>query len=186
MNKTALIPLIVLAIALTGCGGQPIKLDQPPSTKYTMRYSKVFIEDFTQDRAVSTSDVIYVNGWIPLFDGTRGPSPNKTMHHYLKEAFLPGAEINDSLRVALVDSGFLMEKNVADDVIFISLISGQRERSFKCTASLNISSSQKSERKDFEISERHSGFLEMDWLQGFTTRCRERLVESINSYLQLF
>ena len=178
--------VFVIAILLTGCGGQPIKLDQPPSTKYTMRYSKVFVEDFTQDRAVSTSDVIYVNGWIPLFDGTRGPSPNKALHHYLKEAFLPGTEINDSLRVSLVDSSFLMEKNVADDVVFISLLSGQRERSFKCTASLNIGNSQKSERKDFEISERHSGFTEMDWLQGFTTRCRTQLVESINNYLQHF
>lgn len=186
MNRIAILIISIVSLALAGCAAPPIKLDGAPSTKYTLKYSKLFVEDFTQDRKVSVNDVVWVNGWVPLFDGTNGPSPNKTLHRYLTESFTAGAEINDTLKISLLDSSYLMEKSFADDLAFVNLLSGQRERGFKCTASLNISNSQKSERKEFEIIERHGGFLEMDWLQGYTTRCRAQLVESISSYLQHF
>lgn len=186
MNKYALALLMALSATLSGCNVQPIKLDEPPKATHTLRYSKILVEDFTQDKSVSVSDTVWVNGWTPMFDGTRGPSPNKTMHRYLSDAFLPGEGSNDTLRISLINSSYLMEKNFGDDMVFVNFIAGQRERGYKCTASLNISNSQKSERKEFEVAERRSGFVEIEWVREFTTRCRERLVESINTYLLSF
>ncbi len=120
--KTPSLLAVAACITLSGCAVQKITLDSPPTTKYTLKYSKVFIEDFTQDRKVSANDVVWVNGWVPLFDGTRGPSPNKTMYRYMQDAFLPGSEINESLKVSILDSSYLMEKGFADDMAFVSLL----------------------------------------------------------------
>jgi len=177
---------VLLSIAVvSGCAVQKVKLDEESAQKYSLKYSGVIVEDFTQDKKVSTSDVVWVNGWIPLSQWFDVQSPNKSYYKYLKSSFVPAGG-GDSLRVALIDAGFFMEKDFADDVAFVNLLAMQRERGYKCTASISISDSRRAERKDFEVQERASGFVDAPWLQEFSSRCRIKLTDQINSYLQDF
>lgn len=181
--KIALMAALSAAV-LSGCAGQQIKFDEVPRTTYLLPYSNVLVEDFTQDRKVSISDVTWVNGWVPLFDGTMGPSPNKTFYSYLSKALTSSPGSEDTLKVTLIDSSFLMEQNFSDNVAFINMITAQRERGFKCTASISMSNKSKTEREEFEVVER--AVASMAYFQAFVTRCRENLTGEIGAYLKKF
>jgi hypothetical protein len=175
-------PIAAIAL-LTGCSIAPPRLEETSHTQYKLPYAKIIVEDFTQDRPVRAGDVVWVNGWVPILDGTRGPSPNKTLVRYLGSALVADGG-KDSLRISLIDSGYYMEKNLADDMAFVNLVAGARERGYKCTASVSLGTADKVERKEFEAGERRSGFFDMEWGQSFLTRCREQLVNEIQAYLK--
>lgn len=178
-------------MALAGCATQnPITFADVATKKRTVPYSQVVVEDFTQPKKTSVTDVVWVNGYVPLHpilmaEPTPEKSSSKALYRYLKTGFVASGS-NGQVRLSLIDAGYYVKKDPADDVVFLQLAAAQRPRDWRCSASLNIGADTKSERKEFEVVEQMPLDLMNDQIQAFIDRCREKLVDDIAAYLQAF
>ena len=81
--------------------------------------------------------------------------------------------------VSVIRVGFFVEKNVADDVVFVGLFMVGRERGFKCDADVNIKTERDSQRITLTHEIRRSYFDDQEQIRQFIETCQTDLIRQL-------
>jgi hypothetical protein len=181
---------ILVAITLIGIGGcastAPSRLvtEVAPDQRRVLDFSKIEIDDYAQPKETRGNDGIYFTGWLPIPDKAVLPSFHEAFTAKLTSA-LNASGKGDVLQIAVIESGFYMDSQASDSVVFVGIAAAFRERPYKCTATLNFKVAGKSVRKDFdnvEVANRSYGDLEDK--SGFISKCQDKLVSGVVNFLK--
>lgn len=163
---------------LTGCVTvQPIALQDRASQSYDVPVQKLVVDNLSTEVKISANDVIYVNGWAPAHSGFQPP---------LNQAFV--SKVNNSIKtngtsgrvdVSVLRVGFFVEKNVADDVVFIGLLTVGRDRGFKCDSDVNIKTDAKSRRITLNHEIKRPYFDSPEQTRQFIESCQSDLIRQL-------
>ena len=136
--------LAALTLMVGGCAVQPIRLQDRAAESYQVSVKTMIVDNLATETKIEVSDIVYVNGWAPAHAGFRPP---------LHESFV--AKVRNSIvargmsgrvDVAVLRVGFFLEKDIADDIVFVGLFMLGRERGFKCDADVNVKTESDSRR----------------------------------------
>ena len=171
----ALIALTMLM--LLGCTVQPILLHDRATESYHVPVKTVIVDNLATEKKIRVSDVIYVNGWAPAHEGFRPP-----LHEYFV-AKIRNSVVADGMSgrvdVSVLRVGFFVEKNVADDIVFVDLFMLGRERGFKCDADVNVKTENDSRRITLTHEIRRSRFGDQKQIQQFIESCQTDLIRQL-------
>jgi hypothetical protein len=185
MKERFLVALSLLALG--GCASvSPSRLvtEIAPDQRRVLDYSKIEIDDYAQSKETRANDGIYFTGWLPIPDKAVLPSFHEAFTAKLSGA-LGHSGKGEVLQIAVIESGFYMDSQASDTVVFVGIAAAFRERPYKCTATLNFKVAGKSVRKEFEnieIANRSYGDLENKG--EFISKCQDKLVGKVADYLK--
>lgn len=177
--------LLALSVAtlLVACAAPPITLSDRANVDLKVSVKKVIIDNLSIESKIGVNDVVWVNGWVPMHLGFT-PSLNDVFTTKLKNSIIPVGETG-AVNIVVMRVGFFMEKNFADDIAFVGLLTAGRERGFKCDADLNLKTDMKSERATFKHEIKRSYFNDSDEIRNFMEMCQTNLIKQVHESISL-
>lgn len=170
--------IFIAAVALSACSVSPVKLDESVVRTFDVQVKQVVVDNLASEAKISAGDVVYVNGWAPGHAGFSPPLHDAFVSK-MKGAIVPAGG-SGRVDVSVLRVGFFVEKNVADDVIFVGLFMVGRERGFKCDADVNIKKDDWSKRLTVSHEIRRPYFDDTDQLKSFVETCHTDLIQQIS------
>ena len=170
-------PAAALTLMVGGCAVQPIRLQDRAAESYQVSVKTMIVDNLATETKIEVSDIVYVNGWAPAHAGFRPP---------LHESFV--AKVRNSIvargmsgrvDVAVLRVGFFLEKDIADDIVFVGLFMLGRERGFKCDADVNVKTESDSRRITLSHEIRRSYFDDQEEMRQFTESCQSDPVRQL-------
>lgn len=182
MKKLLLVVLIAFGSIFSGCAQTVLDINVSSAKQYKLEYAKVKVKDFALEKDIKVNDVIWVNGYVPIHKGLK-PSLHEILHTKLTKAFQPDDAKNSSIEIAILDNGLFMEKNFADDLVFVQFFRIGADRDFKCTATFNIDTHEKQERITLEHNLTRKYFQDNDEAALFISSCQDSIIEKLYQYI---
>lgn len=174
---------LTLTFTLIGCAVQPISLNDRALEAYRIPFEKLIVDNLSTESKIGVNDVVYVNGWAPAHSGFKPPL-NESFVSKIKNSIVAVGEFG-RVDVSVLRVGFFVEKNVADDIVFVGLFMVGRERGFKCDADVNVKTDRDSRRITLTHEIRRKYFENPEQIQKFIETCQtdliRQLAESINN-----
>jgi len=174
MKKLSIVALAILS----GCVAQPLKLREHALTTYEVPASKLIVDNLAIERKVEIDETIYVNGWAPLYGLVFNPSMSQSLSSRVKHSILANGDFG-RVDISILRVGFFVEKNVADDIIFVDLLTLGKERGYKCDAEVNVKTDKDSQRITLTHGIRRSYFDNTEQTRQFVDDCQDELVKQI-------
>jgi hypothetical protein len=168
---------VALTSMLSACAVQPIPLDNRAAESYQVPYQKMIVDNLSTESKIGVNDVIYVNGWAPAHSGFKPPL-NESFVSKIKNSIVANGE-SGRVDVSVLRVGFFVEKNVADDIVFIGLFMLGRERGFKCDADVNVKTERDSQRMTLTHEIRRSHFDNQEQIRQFIETCQTDLISQL-------
>lgn len=172
-----LIVLAALASMLAGCAVQPIPLHDRAAESYQVPFQKLIVDNLSIESKIGVNDVVYVNGWAPAHSGFKPPL-NVSFVSKVKNSIVANGE-SGRVDVSVLRVGFFVEKNVADDVVFVGLFMVGRARGFKCDADVNVKTEHDSQRITLTHEIRRSYFDDQEQIRQFIETCQTDLIRQL-------
>lgn len=174
--KRHLVPT-TLALMLGACAVQPIPLHDRAAESHQVPFQKLIVDNLSTESKIGVNDVIYVNGWAPAHAGFKPPL-NESFVSKIKNSIVASGK-SGRVDVSVLRVGFFIEKNVADDVVFVGLFMVGRERGFKCDADVNVKTESDSRRMTLTHEIRRSYFDNQEQMRQFIETCQTDLIRQL-------
>lgn len=181
MKIEILILSIIILFGFSGCTHKKLQINTIPSKEYVINYNEIKVKDFALETDIKVSDIVWVNGWVPMHKGLT-PELHEVLYKKISQG-IKGNGKGERLDIAIVHAGLFMEKNFADDMVFIQFFRVGAERGFKCTGTLNIESSTSSKRITLEHEIKRSYFNSQEEMSTFVSDCEDKILEKTYEFI---
>lgn len=175
-QKPYIISLLMALLFFSGCAQKTFEISTSPTKQYQINYNDIRIKDYALEKDIKTSDVVWVNGWIPVHKGFK-PALHEALHQKMLKAIQSNNDKEGRIDIAIIEAGLYSEKNFADDMAFIQFFRLNAERGFKCTAILNIENNIQSKRVILEHQIKRTYFDKEEEIIEFVNECEDILIE---------
>lgn len=166
---------------MAGCAIQPIALDLTAQHQFDIPFQSVEIDNYASTKKVSVTDVVWTSGWVPTLHKFN-PELHEVFAQKLRSGLKPSGP-RGTLSVAVLDTGFFVEMEIVDSIVFLSLLAAARDRGFKCTALVSIKANGKSERRTFEFGVRRREINDGPDVQEFMAACHNEIARQVAEFV---
>lgn len=174
-----LVFFMLSATLLSGCAVQShIHLDDRATESYLFPIKTIVVDNLASETKFGINDRVLVNGWAPAY-GEFKPSLHDTLVTKIRNSMIANGEAAGRLDISVLRAGFFFEKNIADDIVFINLLTVGRERGFKCDADINIKGENSSQRITLTHEVRRSHFDDQNQTKEFIETCQTNLIRQL-------
>lgn len=135
------------------------------------------MDNLSTESKIGANDVVWVNGWAPAHSGFKPPLNDSFVSKIKNSIVANGA--SGRLDVSLLRVGFFVEKNLADDLVFVGLLIVGRERGFKCDADVNVKTERDSQRITLVYVTRRPYFDNQEKMRQFIETCQTDLIRQL-------
>ena len=169
--------LAALTLMVGGCAVQPIRLQDRAAESYQVSVKTMIVDNLATETKIEVSDIVYVNGWAPAHAGFRPPLHESFVSKVRNSIVARG--MSGRVDVSVLRVGFFIEKNIADDIVFVGLLMLGRERGFKCDADVNVKTESDSRRITLSHEIHRSYFDDQEEVRQFIESCQSDLVRQL-------
>ena len=169
--------LTALTLMLGGCAVQPILLHDRAAESYQVPVKAMIIDNLATETKIRVGDVVYVNGWAPAHAGFRPPLHESFVTKVRNSIVANG--MSGRVDFSVLRVGYFIEKNVADDIVFVGLFMLGRERGFKCDADVSVKTESDSRRITLTHEIRRSYFDDQEQVRQFIESCQTDLIRQL-------
>lgn len=177
MHKTLLV--IVLSLITSACAIQPVPLQDRALESFKIPFHTLIVDDLSTEAKYGVNDVVYVNGWAPAHAGFTPPI-NKAFVSKVKNSLITNKS-SGRVDISVLRVGYFIEKNVADDVVFVGIFMAGRDRGIKCDADINFKTENESRRITLTHEIRRSYFDNQEEVRMFIETCQTELIKQLAS-----
>lgn len=177
MHKTLMV--VVLSLISSACAIQSVHLQDKALESFQIPFHILIVDDLSIETKYGVNDVVYVNGWTPAHAGF-SPPINKVFVSKIKNSLITNKSTG-RVDISVLRVGYFIEKNVADDVVFVSFFTLGRDRGIKCDAEINFKTENESRRVTFTHEIRRSYFDNQEEVRMFIETCQTELIKQLAS-----
>jgi hypothetical protein len=184
--------LTITTLLLSSCASGTYFISEKAKDSFDVQVKSIIVDNLASEVNVGKGHVWA--GWVDALFTTNKqlkwngalikPSLNDAVTGKLKNSLKPIGTSGDVV-LSVMRTGFFMEKNFAEGIAFVNVLTVNIDRGFKCDVDVNIRTKNSSYRKTFEYGIKRKHFDDIDEMMEFIEICQSDLVKQIAADIKI-